>query len=209
MIYSYISYIGQGEGQYLAEDENRLNFVNPFISDSVTGYPTSLGNRRNNVHAVGVSHSPCGWLVIQFTANNPGIWMLHCHIEWHLSMGMGVIFDVQSKSLFDTDEKRSKIPNSFKNEYCGDISKDTLHPYGYKIYTKQVDSKYNTKKMISQILFLCFLILFLIFISVLLRYYLRKNNVNLFKMIMGKKDNDVVHAVVIEETVTPFEAHKL
>jgi hypothetical protein len=117
---------------------------------------------------------------------------------------MGVIFDVQSKSLFDTEEKRSKIPDSFKNEFCGDINQYTLQPNGYKVYTKQVDPKYNTKKMISQILFIVFMVLFIIFISVLLRYYLIKNKINLFERFICKKKTDVVHAVVIEETVSPF-----
>lgn len=28
------------------------------------------------------------WVVIRFVANNPGVWPIHCHIEWHLKMGM-------------------------------------------------------------------------------------------------------------------------
>jgi hypothetical protein len=24
-----------------------------------------------------------GWTVIRFRADNPGVWMFHCHIEWH------------------------------------------------------------------------------------------------------------------------------
>jgi len=27
---------------------------------------------------------------IRFVANNPGAWMLHCHIEWHLEVGLAV-----------------------------------------------------------------------------------------------------------------------
>ena len=27
-----------------------------------------------------------GWLAIRFTANNPGVWLLHCHINSHLSV---------------------------------------------------------------------------------------------------------------------------
>lgn len=30
--------------------------------------------------------SPYGHLVVQFEANNPGVWAFHCHIAWHLSM---------------------------------------------------------------------------------------------------------------------------
>jgi len=28
-----------------------------------------------------------GWLAIRFVADNPGAWLLHCHINSHLSVG--------------------------------------------------------------------------------------------------------------------------
>lgn len=28
-----------------------------------------------------------GWLVIAFETDNPGTWLMHCHIGWHTSMG--------------------------------------------------------------------------------------------------------------------------
>ena len=28
------------------------------------------------------------WVVICFVADNPGTWVFHCHIEWHLEVGM-------------------------------------------------------------------------------------------------------------------------
>ena len=33
-----------------------------------------------------------GWLVIAFETNNPGAWLLHCHIAWHLGEGLSVQF---------------------------------------------------------------------------------------------------------------------
>ncbi|XP_041354904.1 laccase-1-like [Gigantopelta aegis] len=35
-----------------------------------------------------------GYTVIRFVADNPGFWLLHCHIESHLSQGMGSIIQV-------------------------------------------------------------------------------------------------------------------
>jgi Multicopper oxidase len=29
---------------------------------------------------------PSGHIVIQYDANNPGVWPFHCHIAWHLSL---------------------------------------------------------------------------------------------------------------------------
>jgi iron transport multicopper oxidase len=31
---------------------------------------------------------PNGSFVIRFRADNPGIWLFHCHIEWHLASGL-------------------------------------------------------------------------------------------------------------------------
>ena len=33
-----------------------------------------------------------GWVVIAFFTNNPGAWLMHCHIAWHVSQGLGVQF---------------------------------------------------------------------------------------------------------------------
>ena len=33
-----------------------------------------------------------GWVVIAFKTNNPGAWLMHCHIAWHVAEGLGVQF---------------------------------------------------------------------------------------------------------------------
>ncbi|CAA0831612.1 Laccase-14 [Striga hermonthica] len=33
-----------------------------------------------------------GWTAIRFRANNPGVWLMHCHIERHVSWGMQMVF---------------------------------------------------------------------------------------------------------------------
>lgn len=38
---------------------------------------------------------PHGHLVLQFDANNPGIWAFHCHIGWHASGGFVASFLTQ------------------------------------------------------------------------------------------------------------------
>lgn len=30
------------------------------------------------------------WLVFRFITDNPGVWFLHCHINWHLQSGLAV-----------------------------------------------------------------------------------------------------------------------
>lgn len=36
---------------------------------------------------------PAGsWMVLRFVATNPGVWMFHCHIDWHLGAGLALVF---------------------------------------------------------------------------------------------------------------------
>eukprot|EP01113_Clastostelium_recurvatum_P003154 TRINITY_DN1136_c3_g1_i1.p1 TRINITY_DN1136_c3_g1~~TRINITY_DN1136_c3_g1_i1.p1 ORF type:complete len:694 (-),score=130.20 TRINITY_DN1136_c3_g1_i1:8-2089(-) len=57
---------------------------------------------------ISVSHNgeknTSGWLVLRFKASNPGVWFFHCHIEWHLEMGLAAIF------LVDPDGIRAQYP---------------------------------------------------------------------------------------------------
>ncbi|KAH7866746.1 hypothetical protein Vadar_024368 [Vaccinium darrowii] len=36
-----------------------------------------------------------GWAVIRFTANNPGVWLMHCHVDTHLVWGLATAFVVE------------------------------------------------------------------------------------------------------------------
>lgn len=35
-----------------------------------------------------VSVPGSGWVRVRFEASNPGVWLLHCHIEWHMAAGL-------------------------------------------------------------------------------------------------------------------------
>lgn len=37
-----------------------------------------------------------GYAVLRFRADNPGVWLFHCHVMWHLAGGMAMIMDVMS-----------------------------------------------------------------------------------------------------------------
>ena len=36
--------------------------------------------------------APNGHTIWRFQANNPGVWLLHCHMEWHVAAGLTVTF---------------------------------------------------------------------------------------------------------------------
>ncbi|KAJ3513771.1 hypothetical protein NLJ89_g2768 [Agrocybe chaxingu] len=61
------------------------NYANPIKRDVV-----SIGQAGDNV-------------TIRFTTDNPGPWIMHCHIDWHLEIGLSVVFaeDVDTVNLVD------------------------------------------------------------------------------------------------------------
>nr|CAD7446408.1 unnamed protein product [Timema bartmani] len=41
-----------------------------------------------------------GYTIVRFHANNPGYWLFHCHIEFHVEIGMALVFKVGEHSDF-------------------------------------------------------------------------------------------------------------
>ncbi|KAL3839452.1 hypothetical protein ACJIZ3_024043 [Penstemon smallii] len=69
--------LAQGFGNYnAAVDSKKFNFVNP---------------QERNTIAVPVG----GWAVVRFRANNPGVWLMHCHLDVHLPWGLATAFEVE------------------------------------------------------------------------------------------------------------------
>lgn len=52
-----------------------------------------------------------GWIVIAFKTNNPGAWLMHCHIAWHVSHGLSVDF------LERVDDFRASISPADRNAF--------------------------------------------------------------------------------------------
>ncbi|KAF9250421.1 CAZyme family AA1 [Penicillium roqueforti] len=53
-----------------------------------------------------------GWLLIAFKTNNPGAWLMHCHIGWHVDEGLALQF------IERQDEIRDLIDYTPFNENC-------------------------------------------------------------------------------------------
>ncbi|KAL1984795.1 hypothetical protein VTN96DRAFT_8639 [Rasamsonia emersonii] len=70
-----------------------------------------------------------GYLVVAFKTDNPGAWLMHCHIGWHTEMGLAIQFIEQydvARSLIDYDflqencaawESYAKVEGTVQNEY--------------------------------------------------------------------------------------------
>lgn len=47
---------------------------------------------------------PNGFVVLRFKADNPGVWLFHCHIEWHVTSGLIATFIEDPLTLQSTIE---------------------------------------------------------------------------------------------------------
>ncbi|RIB08213.1 Multicopper oxidase [Gigaspora rosea] len=91
--------IGDGVGNYTDNiDKSSYNTVDPPIRDTT----------------VVPAH---GWSTIRFTIDNPGVWVFHCHIEWHIEIGMLAQFVELPDQL-----KSQKIPDSIQGS-CSNRAK--------------------------------------------------------------------------------------
>jgi FtsP/CotA-like multicopper oxidase with cupredoxin domain len=85
--------LGTGAGTFNAATmTNQLNFNNPIRRD-VEQMPGS------------------GWLVIAFRTDNPGCWLMHCHIAWHVGMGLGIQFLERKGEIPDLMHLDQMVPN--------------------------------------------------------------------------------------------------
>ncbi|POO01465.1 Copper-resistance protein [Trema orientale] len=91
--------LGYGEGKFSQKDEWKLNLRNPPLRNTAVIFPY-------------------GWTAIRFIADNRGVWAFHCHIEPHLHMGMGVIFDIDGRNV------KNIPPEALA---CGEIARTSIN----------------------------------------------------------------------------------
>ncbi|KAF9953103.1 hypothetical protein BGZ70_000358 [Mortierella alpina] len=67
------SVLGWGNGTYVP-GQTPLEVRNPLRRDTIT-----IPQR--------------GWTVVRFVNDNPGLWTLHCHMDWHMEVGLLIQFE--------------------------------------------------------------------------------------------------------------------
>ncbi|KAK1668142.1 hypothetical protein QYE76_056301 [Lolium multiflorum] len=73
--------LAQGFGNYdPVNDPAKYNLVDPVERNTVS-VPTA------------------GWVAVRFLANNPGVWLMHCHFDVHLSWGLSMAWMVDDGPL--------------------------------------------------------------------------------------------------------------
>jgi len=69
-----------------------------------------------------------GYVAFRFTAKNPGPWFFHCHVEWHLGLGMALILSVENDD--GTYPNIGPIPSQMLSQCCAYIkyvTQDTMN----------------------------------------------------------------------------------
>lgn len=58
----------------------------PYDPNNHTAFPASPARRDT------LLLPPKGSVVFRFVADNPGVWIFHCHIDWHMAQGLASVF---------------------------------------------------------------------------------------------------------------------
>ena len=87
-----------GSGLYNSSMNNSSSTSNPALRDSVMLYASEYAYFHPNRSTLN-HRKPCGWTKIRFISDNPGLWLLHCHIGAHALMGMNVLIKESTEKL--------------------------------------------------------------------------------------------------------------
>jgi hypothetical protein len=68
-----------------------------------------------------------GWVVVAFHTDNPGAWLFHCHIAWHVAEGLGVQFLERAANILAAMNLNEITPNcdAWNAYYPTDIYQQT------------------------------------------------------------------------------------
>ena len=98
--------LAQGSGLYSSSVS--LNLKNP---------------PRRDVAMMPAANGQGGHLVVAFIADNPGVWLMHCHIGWHAAMGFALQIIENLKGIADTVADTCLLKNTCKSwkSYAGPL----------------------------------------------------------------------------------------
>ncbi|KAI0241256.1 hypothetical protein L0F63_006416 [Massospora cicadina] len=97
--------VARGEGMFDPNLHNKLidakvkGQPTPIFRDTFTLFPAGTPTTQFTTLPIAKpkgdpnSTRSCGWTAIRFRANNPGSWLMHCHITAHMVMGMQLLIN--------------------------------------------------------------------------------------------------------------------
>ncbi|KFY32044.1 hypothetical protein V493_00559 [Pseudogymnoascus sp. VKM F-4281 (FW-2241)] len=92
----------------------------PFPYTSVIDAPQTSINLQDPPYRDTAELPPSGWIVIRYVTDNPGAWLLHCHLQWHLVSGMALV-------LVEGEEQIAKIVNASNTSTDATSDSTTSH----------------------------------------------------------------------------------
>ncbi|OCK84645.1 multicopper oxidase [Lepidopterella palustris CBS 459.81] len=73
------------------------------LAEGAGSYSTSVALNLDNPPRRDTALLPtAGYLVLAFETDNPGVWLMHCHIGWHTSMGFALQILEQKSRIVET-----------------------------------------------------------------------------------------------------------
>lgn len=92
-------YPSYADGFFNYEDSDDPVAYDPSNHSAFPAYPA----RRDTLVV-----PPQGYFVVRFRADNPGIWLFHCHIDWHLMQGLAMTIieaplEIQQREIIPDD----------------------------------------------------------------------------------------------------------
>ena len=86
-------------------DATPVKTINPLRRDTFTVPPCNVDANDECMDI--------GYTTIRFIADNPGVWLLHCHIEWHIQSGLTMTI-VEGADKLKNKEIASDMLNTCK-----------------------------------------------------------------------------------------------
>ncbi|KAI0876870.1 multicopper oxidase-domain-containing protein [Hypoxylon argillaceum] len=104
--------LGQGHGYFPGYEALGLLPEGKGLLDSANNTVVRNPLKRDTITAEGF-----GWVLVRFIADNPGVWLFHCHVIWHSEAGMGMQFlsrvdDLRGLQVPDEARKLCDVPEA-------------------------------------------------------------------------------------------------
>ncbi|WVR04856.1 hypothetical protein IAU60_001868 [Kwoniella sp. DSM 27419] len=85
-------------------------------SNDTTVNPAIDESQKNPARRDTIVIPPTGSVTLRWRADNPGAWMFHCHIDWHLSSGLAAVF-LEAVDMFQqTNQTTNAVPQQVKDQ---------------------------------------------------------------------------------------------
>lgn len=100
---------------------------------------------------------PQGYLVLRFVADNPGVWLFHCHIDWHLSQGLAMQLVEAPEQLQEQEKVSSQAYDNCRAggvPYEGNAAANTKDWLDLSGQNRQVDwlpAGFTTKGIVAMV----------------------------------------------------------